>query len=160
MRTCTTCRSAPLARKKAWATWDQQDHRVGTGSEIRCCPRDLEADTTGRGQRRRFGQQSKGSGGVSLHEKPELTISISNMALGVCTHSGSSSTIIVKRLFVRSTSQIRRESNQSNRPFLYRVHWWKAWQEKRYSRTRFDKFRILIIKLLWFLIKKTYILSL
>ena len=66
MRTCTICRSAPLARKKAWATGDQQDRRVETGSEIRCCPRDLGADTTGRGQRRRFGQQSKGSGGVHL----------------------------------------------------------------------------------------------
>ena len=41
-----------------------------------------------RGQRLRFGQQSKGSGGVSLHEKPELTIPISSMGSGVCTHSG------------------------------------------------------------------------
>ena len=29
---------------------------------------------------------AKGSGGVSLHKKPKLTISISDMALGVCTH--------------------------------------------------------------------------
>ena len=62
MSTCTICRSVPLARTHAWATGDQQDRRVETGSEIRCCLRALGADTTGWGQRRRFGQQSKGSG--------------------------------------------------------------------------------------------------
>ena len=53
---------------------------------------------------------------VCVVEKPELAISISDMALGVCTHSGRAP--LVKRLFVRPTSQIRGESN---RPFLYRV---------------------------------------
>ena len=92
MRTCTICRPAPLACTKAWATGDQQDRRVETGSEIRCCPRAFGADTTGQGQRRRFGQQSKGSGGVSLHNiavGPPTNILRRSRVLSVLYLSGS-----------------------------------------------------------------------
>ena len=52
--------------RKPRAGGDHSDRRAKTGLEIHCRPREFGRSTTRRGQRRRFGQQSKGSGGVHL----------------------------------------------------------------------------------------------